>query len=107
MQIDITTVMAALTVVGLASLTVSRGRWASPFWLVVVSFLVAYPFTHTLLDRVADAPDGWFRWLFQLACGSLLSTLLAPVWHGLRRRSVRGPESPGEAPQVDGSRTSS
>ncbi|MER8223606.1 hypothetical protein ABTZ58_24045 [Streptomyces sp. NPDC094143] len=89
MQLNLTALMAAVIVIALGSSMVARGRWSGPWWLVVIGTLVAYPFSHTLMDRVEDAPGGWVRWLFQVSCGLLVAVLAAPVYHRLRGSAVK------------------
>ncbi|MFD9053212.1 hypothetical protein [Streptomyces zaomyceticus] len=101
MQVNVTAVMPAVIVVGLGVLLLARGRWSGPLWLVVVSFVAAYPLSRMALDRIDDASDGWFAWLFRLACGWLLATLVAPLYHRLRKPDAEGTEAQDE-PRITG-----
>jgi hypothetical protein len=101
MQNTITLTMIALTVVGLFTVLFTKGRWSAPFWLVLVGFVVAYPISHTLMGRVDEAPAGWFLWLFEFGCGSLVATLLAPLYHLLRKPNAKSADAPAEPDTAD------
>ncbi|MFJ8186600.1 hypothetical protein [Streptomyces sp. NPDC096105] len=104
MQVNVTAVMAAVVVVGLGTLLISRGRWSAPIWLVVAGCVAAYPFSRMVLERMEDAPDTWFGMLFRLSCGWLLATLLAPLYHRLRKRRAKGAVAQQESRTVDAPR---
>lgn len=108
MHVNLTAVMVAVIVIAVGATALARGRWSGPWWLVLVGAVVAYPFSHTLSDRVEDAPDGWIRWAFQVAGGMLMAVLMAPLYHRLRRPDTKtgqgsgGQEDtrPADAPRV-------
>ena len=85
MHTTLTALMAVVIVIALGATATARGRWSGPWWLVLIGAVVAYPFSHTLLDRVSDAPGGWLRWAFQIACGMLLAVVFAPLYHRFRK----------------------
>ncbi|MFJ8547265.1 hypothetical protein ACIRFH_35915 [Streptomyces sp. NPDC093586] len=83
--------MAVVIVIALGATALARGRWSGPWWLVLIGAVVACPFSHTLLDRVSDAPGGRLRWAFQTACGMLLAVLVAPFTTGSASRTASAP----------------
>ncbi|CAM5566854.1 hypothetical protein [Streptomyces fumanus] len=89
----LTALMALVIVIALGTTATARGRWSGPWWWVLAAAMVAYPFTHTLLDRVPGAPDGLLRWAFQIACGMLLATLCAPLYHRFRTSPDTGTDT--------------
>jgi hypothetical protein len=97
MQINYSAMMISVVVIALAVTVLPRGRRKDPLWLVALGAVLAYPFSHTLMDRVEGAPDGWLRWAFQIACGLLVAALAGPVVHRWRERGTKAP-APGTAP---------
>ncbi|MFF3248714.1 hypothetical protein ACFYWY_34400 [Streptomyces sp. NPDC002870] len=91
MQINYSAMMIAVVVVALAVTIFARGRWDGPVWLVILGTVLAYPFSHTLMDRVEGAPDGWLRWAFQFSSGLLVAALASPAFHWWRGRRAKAP----------------
>ncbi|MFJ4152938.1 hypothetical protein ACIP10_35950 [Streptomyces galbus] len=84
MHLSPTMVMSAVIVVTVVATATARGRWSGPWWLTLAAAFVIYPVSHTLLERIDDAPGGWLRLAFQVSCVGLVAILLAPVYHRLR-----------------------
>ncbi|MFE6522942.1 hypothetical protein [Streptomyces sp. NPDC057794] len=93
MHTTFTAVMAVVIVIALGATATAAGRWSGPWWLVLIAAVVAYPFTHVLLDHVPDAPGGWLRRAFQIACSMLLAVLAAPLYNRFRGREGDAPAS--------------
>ncbi|WP_151477851.1 hypothetical protein [Streptomyces albicerus] len=91
MQINYSGAMIGVVVIALAVVVLARGRWNGPVWLVAVGAVLAHPFAHPLMDQVDNAPDGWLRWSFQVACGVLFATLAGPVVRGCRHHGNEAP----------------
>lgn len=85
MEINETAVMLAVTVIGILSAAVARGRWQATMGLMLGVTVVMYPLTYLTIERMGDAPGGWVRTAFQIGTSALVAVVLSPLHHRLRR----------------------
>ncbi|MCX4910845.1 hypothetical protein [Streptomyces sp. NBC_00878] len=95
MHLNYTAMVIAVVILGLAAAGLARGRMDPPFWLAVATGMVVFPLTSALLDRAEEPPDRLLLWAFQGAVTMLVSVLLSPLLHAVRRRTRRvAPDGP-------------
>ena len=89
------TLSALLVVLARALIT---GRFATPFWLLLVMFVATYPLALPLLRLLSPDDtnfDGWLQFAMRMALGSLAALCVSPLFALTYERRNRKTASKG------------